>query len=245
VQPPYWDKCRMMDFGQLRQFIDDSLKELAVRSGDNHPRSKEDFLNLLEMLHEKISAPGLPKILPDPGDPPLFPKYALSEQLKQQLTPLYTQRVRLRAQLTVAQDILNRKKGRKRRNSTKHSFMKKQVMELKSKLGRIEREITSLRDRERQEYELRRNASPSLRAYKAAKAAQLRSLHQQEGQLRKVSGRLKIFKRVRKDVERAFTFGTVVPTRRLPWRVLPPGELSVSTLHQHYDRLQQLNPRIR
>jgi integrase len=33
--------------------------------------------------------------------------------------------------------------------------------------------------------------------------------------------------------------------RRLPWRVLPPGELSVTTLHQHYDRLQQVNPRIK
>jgi len=109
--------------------------------------------------------------------------------------------------------------------------MKKQIAELKSKLGLVKREITALKDRERQEYEIRRNASPSFRAYEAAKAAHLRSLQQQEGQLRKVSGRLKIIERIRRDIERAFTFGTVVPTRRLPWRVLPPGESSVSTLY--------------
>ena len=119
MQPPYQDKCRIMDFGQLRQFIDDSLEKLAVQSGDSHhPRSKEEFLSLLKMLHEKISAAGLPKIVPDPGDPPPFPKYALSEQLKRQLKPLYAQRGQLKAQLTVAHSNLSRKKGRKRRNST-------------------------------------------------------------------------------------------------------------------------------
>jgi hypothetical protein len=102
-----------------------------------------------------------------------------------------------------------------------------------------------LKDRERQEYEKRRDASPSFRTYKVATAAHLRSLQQREEQLRKASERLKIIERICTDIERAFKFGTVVPMKHLPWRVLPPGELSVTTLHQHYHRLQQQNPHVR
>jgi hypothetical protein len=131
VQPPYWGNCRKMDFGQLRQFIDDSLRQLSAGDLNNdHPHSKEEFLNLLEMLRKKISASGLPKISPDPGNPP-FPKYRMSKQLQ----PLYAQREQLRVQLTAAHSNLQRKKGRKRRTVTDRSIIKKQIRELQSKLG--------------------------------------------------------------------------------------------------------------
>jgi hypothetical protein len=38
---------------------------------------------------------------------------------------------------------------------------------------------------------------------------------------------------------------SVLPMRHLSWRVLPPGELSVNAVSQHYDRLQRQNPRIK
>jgi hypothetical protein len=52
VQPPYWDECKKMDFGQLRPFVDDSLEELSADGGDGRPRSKEEFLNLRDVTPE-------------------------------------------------------------------------------------------------------------------------------------------------------------------------------------------------
>jgi hypothetical protein len=245
VQPSYWDKCRKSDFGQLRQFIDDSLQDLSLQDGDDRPRSKEEFQGLLEMLRKKISASSLPKISPDPGDPPPLPKYTISKQLQQQFQSLHAQRKQLKVQLSFVHSELQRKQGRKRRTATERKMLKKQTEELRAKLRSIEHAITSLKDRERQEHEERRNASPSFRAYKAAKAAHLRSVQQREEQLRIASGRLKIIERISADVERAFKYGTTKPMRRLPWHVLPPGELSATTLHQHYHRLQQQNPCVR
>lgn len=115
-QPPYWDKCSEMDFRQLREFIDDSPKELSEHGSEYRPRSKEEFFELWKMLCGKII-------------------------------------------------------------STRH-----------------------------QEFA----------------------------------------NRVYMDIERAFKLGAIHPhTRRVTWRILPPGELSIDTILRHYDWLQQLNPHIR
>lgn len=52
--------------------------------------------------------------------------------------------------------------------------------------------------------------------------------------------------RVHEYIERAFEPGGVHPRiRRVPWRILPPGELSFDNILRHYKKLQQLNPHIR
>lgn len=52
--------------------------------------------------------------------------------------------------------------------------------------------------------------------------------------------------RVHGYIERAFKPGGIHPhIRRVPWRILPPGELSFDNILQHFNRLQQLNPHIR
>lgn len=114
-QPSYWDKCKEMDFRQLRGFIDDSLEELSELSSEGRPRSKNEFMGLWKMLCGKIL-------------------------------------------------------------STRH-------------------------------YE--------------------------------------IVDRVHVYIERTFAPGAVSRTRRVPWRILPPGELSLDNVFQHYDELQRLNPHIR
>lgn len=129
-QPSYWDECRKMDFGRLRQFIDNSLQETSASGLDGRPRSKEEFLALLEMLRGKIDASDLPET---------------EVQKRRQLRPR----------------------------------------------------------------------------------------------------RLQIAERVHRDIEQAFKPGVISPTGRLPWRLLPPGELSIDVVRQHYERLQQLNPHIR
>ena len=39
--------------------------------------------------------------------------------------------------------------------------------------------------------------------------------------------------------------GAARPTRRLPWRLLLPGELTIERLRRHYKGLQHRNPHVR
>lgn len=48
---PYWTACQNMDFGELREFIDDSLQKPPM-FGEG-PRTRDDLLGLLEMLARK------------------------------------------------------------------------------------------------------------------------------------------------------------------------------------------------
>lgn len=228
-QPPYWGKCKKMDFGQLRQVIDNSLKRLSEPDPNDRPRSKEEFLNLLEMLRGKLNASDLPEILPDPGDSTEFPPFVPSEQLKS----LLDQREQLIAKLHAASSNL----------STKRSILKK----LRYRLQLLQRDITTLENHERQDYEKHRDAS--LRSYKEAKIAHERSIQQWNAEVQKRiqfhSRRLQIVERVGNDIERAFRFEATLPPSRISWRVLPPGKLSVDDVLQHHARLQQQKPHIK
>jgi hypothetical protein len=59
------------------------------------------------------------------------------------------------------------------------------------------------------------------------------------------SGAWWIVQRVERDIRRAFEFGTARPTRRLPWHLLPPGELTIERLRRHYKGLQHRDPHAR
>lgn len=50
-RPPYWASCEKMDFRELREFLDDTLREPPVQG--EVPRSKRAFLGLLKMLARK------------------------------------------------------------------------------------------------------------------------------------------------------------------------------------------------
>jgi hypothetical protein len=58
--------------------------------------------------------------------------------------------------------------------------------------------------------------------------------------------RVEIVERIGRDIDRAFgAVGSKLITGRLPWSLLPPGELSTDTLRHHYAKLQRRNPHIR
>lgn len=213
-RPAYWDECKKMDFGRLRQFIDDSLQEPPTVGLDDRPRSKEDFLALLEMLCGKIDASGLPVILPALDKPPVFPQFEPSEQLKS----LLDQREKLKVTLEMV----------RRHRSVETNWI---IVQRRRKLRLLEGDINLLESRERQNYEKRRDAH--LRPYQEA-----------QRQRQRWPQRWQIIERMSRDIERVFKFGAIVPTSRLSWRVLPPGELSVSNVLEHYGRLQRLNPHI-
>ncbi len=228
-RPPCWSRCSRMDFRQLRQFIDESLRQRFGPSSDDRPRSMEEFLTLLAMLRKKIDRWDLPPIPLAPAGPPAFPEFSPSEGLGS----LLRQRGQLASEL-----------ARARGNP---SATKRSVKKLERKLRFLEEDIAPLNAREREEHAKRRD--DHLRSYREAKEAHDSGVRRRaaealrQRQLR--PRRLEIADRVSTDIERAFGFGDVVAaTDRLPWRVLPPGELSVGNVLRHYEGLQRRNPHV-
>lgn len=228
---PLQAACERMDFGELRKFIDETLEgHRSGRSDEEGPRSKEELEDLLELLREKTDEWVLPTILRDPGAPPLFPWFTPSERLDS----LHTERERLEEALAEVQNDPE---------ATKRSIRK-----ARRRIKLLKDEVDALEESEKADHERRREAN--LHSYREAQAAQERSLRERDAEVKRLPKRRlvreRIVTRVAKDIERAFSrSGGVVPTVRLPWRPLPPGELSADTLRWHYDSLQRSNPHIR
>lgn len=224
-EPPYVIECRRMTFRELREFIDDSLRELSDSDPKSDgPHSKKEFLNLCEILRGKTNKLDLPAIPPYPVEPEI-PPLVPSEQLK----ALLDQQEQLRAELAAS-------RGRR--------FNTKQRRKLRLKLRAVERECKKVME---EEYAKHRDAHfrPYLEAKKAQKAHDRKVRQRQQDKRRIPQARREIFERVRADIEHVFKFGSfAVPTQRLTWRVLPPGQLSVETVLEHYGKLQRMNPHI-
>lgn len=220
-KPSYLKECEAMTFRELREFLDDSLRESFGGASGDRPRSKKEFLNLCRMLQGKINEFDLPAIPPYPVEPEV-PPLAPSERLK----ALLDQREQLRVALAEARS---------------RSFNTKQSTKLRRKLKVVEQECNKVMNLE---YAKHRDAH--LRPYLKARDAYHRSVRQREEDARRIpQARSRIVERVRTDTERAFKFGSLaVPTQRLTWRVLPPGQLSVETVLEHYGRLQRINPHV-
>jgi hypothetical protein len=220
-----------MDFGELRRFIDDCLSGQGSGAGPDCPRFEEEFLSLLEMLREKKDKPRLPDALPNPGAPPSLPALTPSERL----FTLRAEQYRLVAELRAAQ--------------ADPTATERSVRELRGNLHLSSAEVAALERREREEHARRWNWDARLRPYRKVKAAYEASLRSREEALRRHNKlkdrRAAIVERVGRDIRRAFELGTAQPTVRLPWRLLPPGELTIERLRSHYEGLQHRNPRVR
>ncbi len=206
-RPPCWSGCEKMDFGGLRRFIDDSLREPSGPNPDGRPRSKREFLALWGMLRGKIDAADSLAAPPVPAKPPKPPRFTPSRGLKASLDQLE----RLTAELNAALAD----PGVSKRSRTK---LRRKLNEARDACERRMKEEKGAHERESKNAALRGSDQRILR--------------------------LRIAKRVRRDIERAFEFGDVPATARLPWRVLPPGELSVGNVLRHYEGLQRRNPHV-
>lgn len=134
-QRAYLDRCRKMDFGQIRRFIDESLKQVTDPDSDaDRPRSKEEFLELWEMLRADA---GISKSSREP-----LPYYEPSEKLLS---------LRARRERTLA--FLHEAPG-------DPSVTKKDIFKAECSLLAQERDIAQVEARERQDYAARRGAYP-------------------------------------------------------------------------------------
>jgi hypothetical protein len=71
------------------------------------------------------------------------------------------------------------------------------------------------------------------------------NMREREDKSARLDTREGIVDRVGRDIRRAFRLDADIPASRLPWRLLPSGELSVQRLRNHYKTLQHRNPHVR
>lgn len=242
-------KFEELDFVGLRSYIDARLDDLrtCANSTEDAPTTEEEFLQLCELLEQKISAPA--RLPPQPALPPLpdkpippapFSEYTPSSKLGD-----------LEKQLREVTDAFHAK--RIDLQATKRSKKK-----LEHKIEFLKEQVIPLRQREKAEYGASRTAY--YRSHQAAIDAYTAALRYRDSLLQRHtchcqnliashnkqrSDRTRFAQRVRRDVESAFTFGGSVSAVRLFWRVLPPGEWTRDSILHHYASLQRLNPHIR
>lgn len=232
LEPRYIAKCRNMDFGDLRKFVDTALSEVHEYSEKEVPRTKEDFTVLVNLLYEKIRAMNVPDLPPLPKKPATSTsQFAPSMELAE----MYRERARRNELLAKAGRI----KAKRDRKAT--------IAEIKNEnrawstlsqwLGSLEEQEKGLHERrERKRFEPYNQAL-------AKRQKVLSKLSNEQLRLLKLAARrVEFVRRIEKRIENTHLSSEHVPMQRLPWRVLPPGENSVETVIHHYKRLQAHRP---
>ena len=220
-RPPYRAECAQMDFRGLREFIDVSLRTPPGPEAKKLPRSKREFQDLLMLLADKggIELDGELRPVADAEEDD--PKLRKMRMYRKKLAKALAQ-AQHEASVSVSMP------GRRHKNAPK------KVRDLREELGRLGSELTRL---------------------EALRKAALANPRTEKQKLRRLKAmRVERVGRVKRDIERVFAEGGpgVGPPpdlvggraggRRLPWRVLPPGELTLAGVLAHYERLARQRP---
>ncbi len=258
ARAPYRAKCEKMSFDGLLEFIDESLRNLPTdehtpETGSHLPRTKEDLEALLRLLRAKaggraLSSRGsgpLPRARPDQA--PFIPSRKLQE--------LRAEHARVSASHTKAM-----------RDQTSHGRVVRLLARRKMALGKRVEELDAQERREHNHKHLawlRNDERTEARTRAEAEEARRRTRDKdaRSGTARKkgreaadegLKERLAEVERIRRVIERAFQRPTGyslghkhVRARRLPWRLLPPGELTRETVMAHYNGLGRSRPDVR
>lgn len=204
-RPYYWSACQKMDFGELQEFIDDSLGKPPMFG--KGPRTRDDYLGLLEMLSGKGGF----------------------------------QWTRWDGECTWGTKICRKYRG-----------LLAQQEQAQRALGDARRTMPA---------DMRARGETTKRARKAQRGltvvreqiAHMERKHGSGG----ASGR-RVVARIFADIERAFSADArgsgpsqeaaedaPALAKRLPWSLLPPGELSLEKVLAHYGGLGRAYPDVR
>ena len=226
-RPPYWASCENMGFRELREFMDDSLHGSQEPNGRDHPRSKSQFLDLLELLAGKggVKLDGAHE-----SQTVSASEGAKRREMHARLREMHARRKQLAQALAKAQrDLFSRSPAVSWKATEEVRKTRRELERLKSKIDQLEAQKDRLG---KSRTEAQRLRQPGAR-------------------------RSEIVGRMGRDIERVFAVGgpargsqvglrgVSVGARRLPWRVLPPGELSLRRVLAHYEKLGRVRPDIR
>ena len=258
-RPPYWAGCEGMGFDELRGFVEEALRRRRyperfpgeVLNDGGFPRLKEEFMDLVGLLRRKmdewrppVASPTAP---PAPAAPPAAPKDPVppppgSFGGSARLAAMRDENERL-AQ-TVREMVKDPAVGWER------------IGELRREMGRRMGEIRAAEAAEREGRARKggeRRPAPEgtatgASAAAAARKAALRTLRRSKAAHdRARPRRALVCASLRHDIERAFAGAPAAPigvptSGRLPWRPLPPGELTREGVRAHYKRLAREHP---
>ncbi len=222
------DRARNMSFGELRRRID-ALKRSSNAGPDaEFPNSKQDFLDLWQILYEKVYPPRqeMPEAPPPPvyeGPPPISRwGFRPSDELAS-----------MRERHDRLVDLLD--------EALADSSPGQYIGFLEDQLRDLVREIDERESDEQREHARR------VAEYEDAWAAhqqRVRAWRVQTGQERpRRTGtdlQAQIVQRIRRAIERKAW--TDVPTEHVRWRLLPPDELSEDRVRGYYTTLQRKRP---
>ena len=216
-------------FGEFRRYIDEALKRSSNAGPDaEFPSSKQDFLDLWQILYEKVYPPRqeAPEAPPPPvykGPPPISRwDFRPSDEL-----------VSMRERHDRLEDILD--------EALDNSSSGRYIGFLEDQLKELEGEIDERESSERREHARRVDEYEDAWAAHQQRVQEWRVQTGQE-QPRRTGTALQaqIVQRIRRDIERKAW--TDVPTEHVRWRLLPPGELSEDRVRGYYATLQRKRP---
>ena len=235
VGPRYWDACRKMDSGELGGFVRACLRE-PPGFGEG-PRTKQDLLALLELLARKdglVWERDNGGRVWENGD---FGKYR----------KLLNEQDRARRSLRIAQDGVPR--DLRLRGGTTARVKKE-----RRKLMAVERQIMALE----REAGVRGDGPDVPPAEAPAEGATKRQLkaYRRAWRRHELVDRRRVIANLAREIEAAFhdeatdpeSTAAVTPlagVERLPWRVLPAGELTLERVLSHYGGLGRDRPDVR
>ncbi len=207
TRPPYWEGCRAKSFGELRCFVEEALKSLPEPDPDaDVPRTKDEFLDLLEMLCAKAEGRRAAEA-PESRrkhEPPAFPRQG-------ELDALEGKQDRL---LEVLEELRDRP-----------STTKKQLGKLKKQMRANCGEIDELRA------ERRRFGRENQESYPWSHYIEyLFGEPRRNGVPTGDDTRARVLKRVERQIERAFDGDGAPETHRLDFVTIPRGESNASGL---------------
>jgi hypothetical protein len=219
---PYMDECEKMSFAQLKRFIHDALvsrSDPSILANEELPHSKDEFLNLCDMLREKANM--LKNNSPMPERPvyegPAHPGRSFTPS--EELEALYRKR---------------RKAERRVNDAIRYGESGTYLEYLERERAEVEREIAPIERAEKQEYETR--LKKRLREYQDAYEAYRRRDRQWRAEAAKIRKRREADANRNLAVQRTYlkvkyAFGpkrAPGPKRMgtLPWEIAAPGERS-------------------
>jgi hypothetical protein len=223
---PYGAACEKMGFDELREFIEGSLRE-PPRFGEG-PRTREALLTLLEMLAYKGGVEWTRRDRDRVLEPKARRRYRelLAEQEQ-------ARRLLAAAERNMPADARARSETTKRAKKERRR-QRRRLKTFRDQIARIEAE---------------QEGGPEGPPTEPLTAKQRRALRQAD--------RRRMIAEIYRDIERAFsedgaaaspaatTTNATTDVRRLPWSVLPPGQLSLERVLAHYEKLGRVRPDVR
>ncbi len=236
-RPAYWSECEGMGFVELREFLDRALD--AIRDdepGDGLPRTKEEFVALADMLDAKIAEeraevpPRPPAVQHPPGYDPGISSYS-----RGRFTPSF-ELGEMEYRLWRLEDDLERARDDTGVPRRRYDDLRQEVWDLRRQIDEREKEE---RRSWPERYAAHERVRPTYEREVRARDQQVRTINKR---LRILARRREFVERIRRSIESTFKAASGVPTRKLQWRLLPPGKVTREGMARHFAELRRRRP---